>query len=164
MLSEDFVKSVIRAGRVHRMANSPQLTLGELIGRLEQIPPTFTNHRSVVETKRVWFDFGRTYPEQLASWRGSYAELSITFDYEGRITHQCGRPWTDPEYMPADRFLAMLRAAVGQTFQGYKGGDFTMAEDTPVWVANYGDTGNTGIVGVSDMGYEIVIETAWCEF
>lgn len=30
-------------------------------------------------------------------------------------------------------------------FTGWKGGEFTMDESTPVWVANAGNSGNTGL-------------------
>lgn len=40
--------------------------------------------------------------------------------------------------------LASARSAVGATFQGWKGGDFTMRESTPVWlVQEEGDCGES---------------------
>lgn len=57
----------------------------------------------------------------------------------------------------------MLRSAVGAAFEGYKGGVFTMSRHTPVWVANYGNAGNTAVVGVRDLGYLVIIETAYVE-
>lgn len=42
---------------------------------------------------------------------------------------------------PASELLADCKAAMGQVFQGYKGGDFVMGALTPVWVANYGCCG-----------------------
>lgn len=38
---------------------------------------------------------------------------------------------------PANPALRQTR----QPFTGYKGGDFTMTGDTPLWRASYGDTG-----------------------
>lgn len=52
-------------------------------------------------------------------------------------------------------------AKIGKTFTGYKGGDFEMSRRTPVWVANYGNAGNTGIVGIHDDGYSVIILTAY---
>lgn len=37
--------------------------------------------------------------------------------------------------------LADARGAVGTTYQGYKGGNYTMSLDTPVWLAAYGCSG-----------------------
>lgn len=48
---------------------------------------------------------------------------------------------------PADRettigeMISVLEDAIGQTFEGYKGGEFTMYEDTPVFYAHYGSGG-----------------------
>lgn len=33
------------------------------------------------------------------------------------------------------------RAAMGEVFEGYKGGDFQMGRNTPVWLASYGCSG-----------------------
>jgi hypothetical protein len=37
--------------------------------------------------------------------------------------------------------LNWARSAVGATFEGYKGGDFTMTRDTPCFISSYGETG-----------------------
>ena len=39
--------------------------------------------------------------------------------------------------------LEAARSALGQTFEGYKGGEFTMTESTDVWIACYGSHGET---------------------
>lgn len=158
------IDTIVRDSREKRMLTSPQRTLGQMIALLEAMPRTSTDHRGTEWPKRVWFDFGRTYPVDLTSWRGSYAELALTFDYSGGIISRPGGPRTASEYPTADQLLEKLKAAVGATFQGYKGGGFIMSEDTPVWVAQRGDSGNTGVVGIRDPGYEVVIDTAWCEF
>lgn len=66
--------------------------------------------------------------------------------------------------MKAGQFLEMLKEAVGKTYEGYKGGDFEMTEDTPMWVANYRYADNTGVMGVIDKGYAIVLVTGYCEY
>lgn len=149
---QQFVDAMIANARGERMKHSPQLTLGELIARIEALPLTYQDHKDEETPKKVIFDFSDFAPHWLDSWRGSYAELAIvpTGDYNKRST--------------AETFLARIRAAVGETFQGYKGGDFVMGTDTPVWVSRHGDNSHTGVVGVRDTGYEIVIDTAWCEF
>ena len=43
---------------------------------------------------------------------------------------------------PAKDLLAECKAAMGEVFEGYKGGDFVMGALTPVWVAEYGSTGD----------------------
>lgn len=41
--------------------------------------------------------------------------------------------------------LAHAQFALGRTFQGYKGGDYTMHEGTPCWIASYGCSGGDRI-------------------
>lgn len=159
---QSILQNHIAAQRAEEMETSEQLTLGEMIRKLEAISLTYEDHTGETQPKLVWFDFAQTYPCQLSSWRGSYCELAIEFDYNGRLG---GRPRPDEaHHMEAPRLLAMLRSAIGATFTGYKGGDFVMGETTPVWVANYGDSGNTGVVGIRDDPCEIVIETGWCDY
>lgn len=154
---------IVETERAARFKDSPQITLGELIRLMEAIPPTYESGGQTHD-KHVWFDFANTYPSTVQSWRGSYRELAITFDYDGQLTspYRADHSWSNS--MTVERFLTMLREAVGATFQGYKGGDYTMSERTPVWVANWGDSGNTGVVGVRDLGWSVVIDTAWCEY
>lgn len=47
--------------------------------------------------------------------------------------------------------LAMCRGAMGQVFEGYKGGDFVMGALTPLWVADYGSCGQK-IMGINANG------------
>lgn len=56
--------------------------------------------------------------------------------------------------------LALCESAVGKTFYGYKGGEYVMGRETPVWVANYREAGSTAIVDIIDHGWRITIETA----
>ena len=42
---------------------------------------------------------------------------------------------------PASDLLQECRAAMGQVFEGYKGGDFVMGALTPVWISSYGCCG-----------------------
>lgn len=143
---------LVRAMRAERFQRSPQITLGELIERLEALPLTFLESDGVEKPKPIVFDFCGARPHHLASWRGAYAELAIVPTFEG----------TGPP--SAVMSLAMLKDALGHTFTGYKGGEFTMDDQTPVWVARWGESGNTGVIGVRDTGYEIVIDTGWCEY
>jgi len=41
--------------------------------------------------------------------------------------------------------LAVIRPCLGSTFQGYKGGDFKMADYTECWFAEYGTSGGQQI-------------------
>lgn len=56
------------------------------------------------------------------SWRGVYAELAFE----------------PAENVKVSEMLADAKSALGKTFEGYKGGDFTMDENTEVHIADYG--------------------------
>lgn len=138
----------IKAMRAATLSNSPQLTLGELILKLEALIPA---QKSRKEEADIVFDFEYFFPTKLTSWRGSYAELALCFASDGPI-------------MKFTPFLEMLKESIGKSFCGYKGGDFIMSKHTPIWVANYGHSGNTGVVGVLNKDYNIYLQTAYCEY
>lgn len=56
------------------------------------------------------------------SYRGDYSELAFT----------------PVEETTFGEMLRFARSAMGDTFTGYKGGDYTMGEFTPCWIAEYG--------------------------
>ena len=98
-----------------------QLTLGDFIRQLEALP-------SDMQVRRLYNPH---------SYRGYYCDLALESD-EGVL-------------VPASELLATLKGCLGKVFVGYKGGDFPMHENTPVWVAGYGCCGDQ-ITGVHDDG------------
>jgi hypothetical protein len=117
--------------------NDP-MTLGELIARLEACAPS----------KVVRFPFCSVSPADVGSYRGYYDQLAVE--------------WTDESVMTVADFLTLLRNAVGATFEGYKGGEYRMTRDTPVWVANYGRSDGTGITGVHEGEFDVLLAVANC--
>jgi hypothetical protein len=101
------------------------MTLGELIEVLENAPQCPVVYQDINDGERH-------YPGDFDSWRGVYAELSL---------EPVGQPTTVKE------LLAKAKEADGKTFQGYKGGDFTMGKHTAVWADPYGESVGRGIVG-----------------
>lgn len=93
------------------------------------------------------FDFGGTRPTSLSSYRGYYEDLAVGFSDEGAAT--------------VGDFLAVLKAAVGESFYGYKGGSYRMSERSTVWVANPSYTSDTFIKGIRACSYMTVLETGW---
>jgi hypothetical protein len=144
----DAIFRMVQEQRWQEFAQSPQLALGEIIAKLEAIPD---------QAKAVLYVFEYAYPTTLASWRGAYQELALGFQVT--VGHNLGQE--DPTVAS---ILIECRSALGQTFEGWKGGDFVMSEATPVWVANPGNSGNTGIVGVTDRGWQVTLDTAYCEY
>ena len=112
------------------------MTLGELIDALEPFP----DHGDIM------FDFGYFYPDSLHSWRGDYAQLSIDFK-------------EDHNYPTVGAFKKRLQEAVGQTFFGWKGGEYVMTRDTPLWVARRGTVGHTIITGVLREYEDVILLT-----
>lgn len=146
---QKFVDNAVTAAREERMKTSDQLTLGELIALIE--PISVANKNKGEEEAEVVYDFAYFFPTDIMSWRGSYAEIALNYQSEEKR-------------MKVTAFLAMLRGALGKTFTGYKGGDYVMWRGTPVWVSNYSEACNTAVVGVKDLGWQVVIETKYSEY
>lgn len=91
-------------------------------------------------------------PTRLASYRGFYDQLAIErrqFDWDR--TELSGRGGSYGDYTPGHSgvhirnnatvadLITALQLAIGEEFEGYKGGQFRMDEDTILWVSEYGD-------------------------
>lgn len=147
------ILNTVKEQRRQEFNTSEQLSLGELIAKLEAIKPTYVGYQEKEEPKLVYFDFPEARPTRLMSWRGAYEELALGFTWN-----------EEAEYPTVTELLEDLRGAIGKTFTGYKGGDFVMGKTTPIWVANYGRSDNTAIVEVRDDGYSVILETRHCEY
>ncbi|MFN7340112.1 MAG: hypothetical protein ACK5VI_03410 [Opitutia bacterium] len=92
------------------------LTLGQLINRLEKMP----------KNRRLLTSDGRGI-EGLGSYRGYYSDLAL---------HPVDGPvWT------AAQLHRACRGVLGAALTGYKGGEFLMEKNTPLWLASYGCLG-----------------------
>lgn len=109
-------------GRINR--GHYHITLGKLIAILEDAPADMT----VMFTGGT---FDGSYPSTPNSDRGYYSDLAFA-PSTAQIT--------------VAEFLPVCKECVGKTFEGYKGGDFTMSDNTPLWVAPWGVCGDA-IVG-----------------
>ena len=119
------------------------MQLGLMIAKLEQIEQ---QHGGDLP---VQYDFGRTQPEDLDSWRGIYAELALGW----KVTQYGDEPMT------VTKLLELLRSARGATFRGYKGGDYTMGDHTRVHMDNYGECTSTSIAMITTDSYSVTIHT-----
>lgn len=144
---EDYITNAVAASRAKSFAESDQLTLGEIILKIEAI---VERHKSFEgkEEATVYYDFEHLFPTKIDSWRGIYAELALNWQTEGEV-------------MRLGDFLKMLKEALGKTFIGYKGGEFVMSKNTPVWVANCGNSGNTAVIDIVDNTYSVIIITGY---
>ena len=105
---------------------SAQFSLNDLIYRLEELPQDMP------------ILLGEAH-----SYRGYYIDLAFA-------------PLYDTEPRTVKEALDAAEDAHGKTFEGYKGGEFTMEGDTPVWYSHYGTTG-PAIMGITDEG-EILLQ------
>jgi len=62
----------------------------------------------------------------LESYRGYYSDLAFEPTTEDRT---------------ANDLLNECQSAMGEVFTGYKGGEFVMGRNTPLWVSSYGTCG-----------------------
>ena len=145
---QSILSNAVQAKRQEELKTSPQLTLGEIILKLES-----------VKNKKlpVVFDIKKYHPMGIDSWRGSYCELALEYIEEG-------------ESMVLGSFTKMLKDTIGKTLIGYKGGDFLMGRITPVWVANNGECGgfredgNTAVIDVLENKKAVIIKTKEMEY
>jgi hypothetical protein len=118
------------------------MTLGELIDALGSLPaamPVLLDHSSVGEYSAGEGNRGRVEPGRLRSYRGIYAHLAL---------ERAG------EYFKCEDvagLLAIAERAVDATFEGYKGGDFKMSRDTPVWVADGGEYTGWALMAIDEV-------------
>ena len=79
-------------------------------------------------------DFLKTLPadtevpnlKNARSYRGYYADLAFEMESGTRF---------------AGELLSDAQACMGEVFHGYKGGEFVMGRNTPLWIANWGVCG-----------------------
>lgn len=116
-----------------------QMNLGALIEALER-KDTDLN---------VMYDFAYFVPTHFMSWRGDYSHLALGYaslDLGGkRIT--------------VEGLLKLAHEADGQTFTGYKGGEFDMSRRTTLWIANNGEACSTGIYDVIESEGNVILAT-----
>src|SRR6266699_544290 len=139
---QEIIDNAVEVQRANSMKTSPQLTLGELILKLEAIED---KNKPVIFNKQY-------FPTDIDSWRGSYRELA--FEYMEIIV-------TAEQPRTAVTWLKKLKGTIGTTLHGYKGGEFLMGKTTPVWVANYGES--EGFTHDGDIWSQAVVDVSQSE-
>jgi hypothetical protein len=140
----DTIQKAVQGMRSDRFSKSDQLSLGEIVLMLDAIDGKNARVCLLID------DTIKT-PVNLDSWRGSYNELAI--DYDDSV-----------KGMSFKKFHKMMNDAIGETFTGYKGGEYTMNRQTPVWAAHYGESGKDGVCKITKEGNKVIIKTTKCEF
>jgi hypothetical protein len=111
------------------------LTLGDLVERLAAADPSFPVIYDWVE---------QAAPSAPESYRGYYSDLSFP-------------PASTP--ITAAELLRDAKDAIGSTFEGYKGGDFTMGADTPLWASPHGSANGIAIMDAKTFDGRVVLIT-----
>ena len=130
------------------MQDSKTLGLGQLIDQLQQCKEK-DEHGEIYP---VVFDFCHATPLQLYSWRGSYEQLCIDYEFIRE----------EEKYVRLSQIVSRLKNALAPntSFEGWKGGQVTMNLDTPVWVDKPREVTYTGITKVTQEEFYIIIHTA----
>ena len=114
------------------------LTLRELIDALEAADPDGLVYCSHFDGRGA-----TVFPTDPHSYRGYYSDL-------------CLNPTS--KSVTVEQLLPVMKACVGKTFTGWKGGDFVMEDCTPLWIAPEGETG-LAIVGVQETKIGVELQT-----
>lgn len=122
------------------------LEVGELIMLLEDLIPYGVKQKYL--NLPVKFDFGENVGE-LDSWRGVYSELTLN-------------PANNYKPKLLGDFIVDLKASIrGKKFYGYKGGEYYMNIDTPVWADPSGTYAGRMITNVIDKKTHIELITEY---
>lgn len=85
----------------------------------------------------------------LDSYRGYYSDLAFEPDAGWRTVSE---------------LLQECRSAVGKAFEGYKGGEYVMDLDTPLWLSPWGEVSGLKLIGLKtdeDPIVPVVEEEEW---
>ena len=138
------IKTLLNQIDKERIENADNLTIGELFSKLNQFE----------DSERVTFSNGRFFDGTYDSYRGYYKDLYIGFEDE------------DMGFNTVGKIKEVLNKALDDgEMEGYKGGEFSIEQDTLVWFATYGTTYEAEmIVDVIKVDDNILIITKEDEF
>lgn len=133
-------------GNIKDTTEYSTLEVGELIDCLTEIIPQGVKMKYL--DKVVKYDFNpNAGGMNLDSWRGNYSELTLDYDINGND-------------ITLGQLLEKLEASIkGKIFYGYKGGEYRMNIDTPVWADQAGRYTERMIIGVEYSDDCIMLKT-----
>lgn len=101
--------------RQQELRSEEMFTLGKFINELEKYNKDFS----------VYIKPFHLTPTHFMSYRGYYADLALGYTLDDKMT--------------VGELLQQAKECINKTFIGYKGGEFVMTENTPLWISNYGE-------------------------
>ena len=134
----NFISDIVKLQTTQERMLDGQLTIHYLIQRLKD----FKSDLTVVEDTKGW-GLDLTW---FHSYRGFYSDLAIIPDNENTCT--------------VGELIQALEKSIGETYAGYKGGQFEMTPRTFVWLANYGQSNGRMVINVKLEGDYAVLITA----
>ncbi len=108
-----------------------QLTLGALIKKLESA----NRNLPVLCSNGVMLG-------ELSSYRGYYSDLAFE-PTEKQTT--------------VEGLMIDCKKALDTTFVGYKGGDFVMGSDTPLWLSPWGECSDIALMDVAEGDVKLIV-------
>ena len=78
----------------------------------------------------------------MSSYRGYYSDLAFE---------------PDGEEITVGEFLKVCENALDTTYEGYKGGDFLMGSNTPLWISSYGEVSSIAIMDIGVTGEKLIL-------
>ena len=130
------------------------VTLGALIDALELV-----KYDNDGKPRHVRFDFGGLLPNmRVNSYRGYYSELAVGFEsYGERSMRVRSDVQAVEDYPNVIELLTALKCALDTEMTGYKGGQYKMHRNVGVFVAQYGDATQCGIVDLDTSDSWLVV-------
>src|SRR5262245_21405288 len=116
-----------------RRSSATNMRLGQFIDALSACDPLLP---LVLEDGKGIHD--------LMSYRGYYEDLAIS---------------PQSNIKTVGEVLVQARDALGEVFQGYKGGDFPMNKLSFLWVGEYGESGGNVLTSVEPVADRVVVKT-----
>ena len=124
------LKAMSTMGQIQRRGY--HLTLGDAIAALD----------AAEDGLPVEFDCGGS-PQDVSSYRGYYDDLALE---------------PGAQSTPVIKLRQRLHQALGETFHGYKGGEYVMDAGTPLWCAGWGRCGRA-VTGIDARGDRVILLT-----
>lgn len=135
--------SAMKAEREKECLEAGQVTLGELRLALELTDPAFLVKFKWPEGKKTEEMFLEEYKTLSESFSPDNIYPGNFHSYRGHYHFICVEP--DSELTSVGDFFLEVDDAIGSVYIGYKGGEFYMDKNTPVWVDYYGKANGYGI-------------------
>lgn len=105
-----------------------QLTIGQIISKCEILP-----NLPIMIVSKSSAKYNGKYPKKTHSYRGYYDELAID---------------TGSKAISLSSFLDEMRSSLRRIYGGWKGGDYSMCEDTFVWLSEPGEASQVIVTDV----------------